>query len=64
MQNKNLISSVDGLQNCPQLKKLILSNNKIELADKIKNIKDAKLLEELSLDSNPFSTNNKTYVSF
>ena len=64
MQNKNLISSVDGLQNCPQLKKLILSNNKIELADKIKNIKDAKLLEELSLDGNPFSTNNKTYVSF
>ena len=61
---KNLISSVDGLINCPQLKKLFLSNNKIESADKIKSLKDTKLLEELSMESNPFSTNNKAYASF
>lgn len=61
---KNIISSVDGLQHCPQLKKLFLSQNKIELIDKVKNLKEAKLLEELSMDMNPISTNNKTYVSY
>ena len=64
MQNKNQIASVEGLINCPLLKKLYLANNKIESSDKIKDLKDVKLLEELSLELNPFSTNNKTYLSF
>lgn len=61
---KNIITSVDGLQHCPQLKKLHLSNNKIEAFDKVKNIKEAKLLEELGMDNNPICANIKSYVSY
>lgn len=61
---KNQITSIDGLQHCPQLKKLFLSQNKIEMLDKIKNLKEAKVLEELSMDLNPIATNTRTYVSF
>ena len=61
---KNLITSVEGLQHWPLLKKLFLANNKIESADKVKSLKDAKVLEELSLEMNPFSISNKAYTSF
>lgn len=61
---KNIITSIDGLQHCPQLKKLFLSQNKIEMYDRIKNLKDAKVLEELSMESNPVAINTKSYVSY
>ena len=61
---KNIISTIEGLQHCPHLKKFYLSQNKIEVFDKIKNLKEAKVLEELSMDMNPVALNSKTYVSF
>jgi leucine-rich repeat-containing protein 49 len=61
---KNIITSISGLEHCPQLKKLFLSQNKIEMFDKIKNLKEAKVLEELAIDQNPIASNAKTYVSF
>jgi leucine-rich repeat-containing protein 49 len=61
---KNVITSVDGLQHCPKLKKLYLSQNKIEILDRVKNIKEAKCLEELSMDMNPVVLNSKAYVTF
>lgn len=61
---KNIISSIEGLQHCPHLKKFYLSQNKIEVFDKIKNLKEAKVLEDLSMDMNPVALNSKTYVSF
>ena len=61
---KNIITVVDGIQNCPQLKKLFLTQNKIESFDKIKCLKDAKLLEELAMDANPITTDLRKYVSY
>jgi len=61
---RNIITTVNDLQHCPQLKKLYLSQNKIETYDKIKNLKEAKVLEELAMDSNPICSNAKAYISF
>lgn len=62
--SNNNISVVDNMTGLISLKKLFLAQNKIEMYDNIKNIKNVKALEELTLESNPLAANAKTYISF
>ena len=58
-----MIESVQGLNQCPRLQRIFLSNNRIEKFENIQSIKDAHQLTELALDGNPV-TNKDGYFQF
>lgn len=60
---RNIIDQVNGLNHCPNLQRVFLSNNKIASFENIPCLKDCSQLSDLTLDGN-LIFNKKGYIEF
>ena len=60
---RNIIDQVNGLNHCPNLQRVFLSNNKIATFEAIPCLKECPALSDLTLDGN-LIFNKKGYIDF
>ena len=62
--SRNMLSSLNGLRNCPALSTLILYYNRLENLKEIRKLEALKLLRDLDLRLNPFTREEyyRTYI--